>query len=520
VDLREPGRARGGASAPALLAQGISKSYGRRQVLRGLDLEVRRGEIHGLLGQNGSGKSTFIKVLSGYHAPDPGGTLLFHGREVTLPVRPGDLRGHGVAFVHQDLGLVESATVLENLRVGRFDTGAGWRIRWRDERREAQRKLADFGIDVGPDTLVGTLPAVDRAMIAVLRALDEVREASDGFLVLDEPTAFLPRDGVTRLFDAMRRVAADGFGVIFVTHRLDEVRAITDRVSIIRDGELVETADTATLSEDDLVDRILGFSLDRLYPEPHTPQGETVVRVRGASGSGVRGVDLDLRGGEVVGVTGLVGMGYDQVPYLLFGARPAIAGTVEIGGERSELAGFSPRKAVEAGLALLPANRLREGGAATATLAENVSLVALRDRGLLARIRGPVEAEHVAGLLDRFQVVPPEPARALGTLSGGNQQKALLAKWFTTSPSVFLMHEPTQGVDVGARKQIFQVIRDAAEAGTSFVIASAEYEDLAHLCDRVFIFRDGEAVAELSGDSLSYERIVEQCYLGSPKENA
>jgi ribose transport system ATP-binding protein len=304
---------------------------------------------------------------------------------------------------------------------------------------------------------------------------------------------------------------------MFVTHRLDEVRAITDRVSVLRDGELVATEETAGLTEEALIQRILGFSLDRLYPEPHTPTGDVAVSVRGASGAGIEDFSIDLHRGEIVGLTGLVGMGYDQFPYLLFGARPATAGTLSMGGTKSDLARFSPRQAVAAGLALLPANRLGEGGSATATLAENLTLVSLRGRSPLSRISRADERPLVQELLDRFQVVPPDPDRGFGTLSGGNQQKALLGKWFTISPSVFLMHEPTQGVDVGARKQIFQQLRDAAEAGTAFVIASAEYEDLAHLCDRVFIFRDGAAVAELAGDTLSYERILEQCYQAAPQ---
>lgn len=508
---------RGGASekmaTPVISARNVSKAFSGRTVLREANLNVFPGEIHGLLGQNGSGKSTLIKILAGVYAPDEGASLEVLGRPVSLPLGPGDPQRLGMSFVHQDLGLASSMSVLENLRVGTFKTGIGWRIRWRSERNAVRASLARFGLaDVSPDTAVGALRDVERAMIAIIRALERLQGFQHGLLVLDEPTSYLPRDGVDRLFAAVREAARAGTGTLFVTHRIEEVRAVTDRVTILRDGVVVETTETASLSEQDLIDRILGRTLGELYPSPHHPQGEMALEASNVSSRFVREFALGMRRGEIVGLTGLLGMGHEEVPYLLYGASQALSGTVKIGRRTFDLKQFAPRQAIDVGMALLPGNRLKQGAALSATVTENVTLPTLSsyyDAGLLRHRR---ERRRVRHLLDRFEVRPADPDLVFAKLSGGNQQKALLAKWFETEPQVMLLHEPTQGVDIGARKQVFEQIRDAAETGTAILIASAEYEDLAHLCDRVLVFRNGRPVVELQGADLTHERIVEQCF--------
>lgn len=497
---------------PVLAARGFSKTFAGRTVLRDVDLDVLPGEVHGLVGQNGSGKSTFIKILAGYHAPDPGASLRIRGEPVPLPLGTEDPSKLGISFVHQDLGLFELGSVLENLRVGRYETGFAWRISWRRERQLAQEALARFGLDLDPDQPLSSLPEVERAMVAIIRALERVGEVRRGLLVLDEPTAYLPRDSVDRLFATIRRVAATGFGVLFVTHRLEEVFAITDRVTILRDGHVVDTASTSALTESDLVARILGFLLDSLYPEPHRVEGEAVLVAREVSGAGVRDFSLELRRGEVVGLTGLLGMGHERVPYLLFGAEPASKGSVWIDGREWDLRSFSPFRAIASGLALLPGNRLRDGGVGVATARENITLPTVARYLSGGFIRDGAEKRDVLQLMDQFQVNPGEPERLFATFSGGNQQKGLVAKWFATQPKVLLLHEPTHGVDVGARQQIFRHIRSGAEQGMGILISSVDYEDLAHLCDRVIVFRHGQPSAELHGADLTRERILERCY--------
>jgi ribose transport system ATP-binding protein len=491
----------------------MSKTFSGRQVLRDIQLDVLPGEVHGLVGQNGSGKSTLIKILAGFYTPDPGGTLTIDGNEVPLPLIPRESDKLGLSFVHQDLGLAPTMTVLENLRVGHYDTGPMWRMRWGRDRRRVQELLGQFQAGhISPDALVLSLPAVDRAMVAIVRALDRIGEHKRGVLVLDEPTVYLPRDGVDRLFNTLRRVTEAGYGVIFVTHRLEEVRVVTDRVTILRDGGLVDTAPTRGLSERDLLERILGRALGQLYPTPHEVQGDVVMDAEISTGDGLSDVRLQLRRGEVVGLTGLLGMGHDRVPYVLFGAGGATQGGLRMGGREHNLLDFSPRRAIAAGLALLPADRLQSGSAQEASVLENVTLPTVSRDFKGGILRHQQERRRVMTLLHDFRVTPEDPDKRFAELSGGNQQKALVGKWFQVDPRVFLLHEPTQGVDVGARKQIFERIRDFAAGGGAVLIASVEYEDLAHLCDRVIVFRHGRAVSELHKPNLTESMIVEQCF--------
>ncbi len=502
-----------------LVARNVSKSFYGREVLRGLDLTVVVGEVHALLGQNGSGKSTFIKCLCGYHAPDPGAELVVAGSPVHLPVDPTKPRVLGLAFVHQQLGLANNLSVLENLQVGRFHTGAGWRIRWRENEADVRRALARVGVeDVSPHALVGSLSEVQRAMVAVARAFQELDEIGSGVIVLDEPTAYLPRDGVEDLFAAIGRVTAEGSGVLFVTHRLDEVRQLADRVTVLRDGERVATADAAMLGERALVELIVGRSLTELYPVPGEVRDDVVLEADDVSGSNVAGFSLRLHRGETVGVTGLVGMGQESVPYLLFGSDPATAGRVTVNGAAVDLPALRPRDAMRLGLSLVPADRLRNGGVGLADVRENVTLTVLRKYFRSGRINHRLERRDVLERLHELQVRPPDPDHTFAELSGGNQQKVVLAKWFATDPSVLLLHEPTQGVDIGARQEVFRHIRRFTERGGAVLIASAEYEDLANLCDRVIVFRDGLPVAELQGEQLTPEAIVEQAFLVTPTE--
>jgi ribose transport system ATP-binding protein len=503
------------AVAPAIEIENLSKSFAGVKVLYDVGFTVAPGEVHGLVGRNGSGKSTLIKILSGYHEPDHGGRLRIAGHEVPLPVALGSSHRLGLSFVHQDLGLTPGLTVLENLRIGRFETGFGWRIRWREERAFVESHLRRFGVDASAGTLVRDLPAVDRALVAIVRALTQLSDVEGGVLVLDEPTAYLPFDGVGRLFDAVREVAAQGAGVIFVSHRLEEISTITDRVSVLRDGRLVGTAETATTTEERLIELILGGRLEQGARGEPAVGAERVMSARSLSGYVVRDLDLDLHRGEVLGLTGLIGMGHEEVPYLLFGAHTG-TGTVEINGRTFEAERLSPRTSIAAGMALVPADRQGSSGVASLTLKQNVTLPALDQFFVGGVLRQHREAEHARRLLTAHGVRPPAPGRPLGTLSGGNQQKALLAKWFQRRPRVLLLHEPTQGVDVHAREDIFREIRRVAEEHDCAVLyISSDYDDFARICGRVLVFRFGRVVAELRGSDLSEERIVESCYATS-----
>lgn len=508
------------SAEPIISATGLSKTFGGRTVLKDLNLDVLPGEIHGLVGQNGSGKSTLIKILAGFHEPDDGGSLEVRGQHVDLPLAPAESRRIGMSFVHQDLGLLEDASVLENVRIGRFDTRLAWWISWRRERRHVQEMLDRFGIDVSPTAIISDLPPVDRAMVAIARALEQVREDEQSdrlgspLLVLDEPTPHLPRDGVERLFKAVRDVAAQGVGILFVTHRLDEVLELTDRVTVLRDGKLVETYQTADLDEPKLIEGILGFSLERLYPSLPDSEGERALKIEHLSGAGLEDFSVEARRGEIIGLTGLLGMGWDEVPYLLFGASEVTGGTCRLNDRERDLTKRSPREAIADGFALVPADRHNHGALLDASVAENITLVTLGRHYSSGFLSKRHEVRRVNELLEEFDVRPREAHRMLATLSGGNQQKAVIAKWFETRPEVLIVHEPTQGVDVGARAQIFQRMRDAADEGVIVLYASAEWEDLAHLCKRVLIFRNGKVASELTGTDLTAERIAERSFMG------
>jgi ribose transport system ATP-binding protein len=472
--------------------------------------------VHALLGQNGSGKSTLIKVLSGYHAADEG-VVELRGEELQLPLPTAELRRRGLAFVHQELGLVETMSVLENLRVGRFETGHGRRIRWQAERARARELLRRFDLDVDPRTPVARLSRTSRAIVAIIRALDDMHvlelgeePRAGGLLVLDEPTASLPEDEVRLLFDAMRHVTETGSSVLFVTHRLEEVLAACDVVTVLRDGRHVATERIDRVDERRLIELILGRELDALYPEVERRAGEPVLRVDGLTGEVARDVSLTLRRGEILGLTGLVGAGHDELPYLVYGARRPAAGVVAVDGRVVEDA--SPRRAAERGLALLPADRQGQAGIPRATVKENVTLPVLRRYRRLGRLEHRRERRDVREVLRRFHVRPPDPERRLATLSGGNQQKTLLARWIEVGPQVLLLHEPTQGVDVGSRREIFELLEATVERGTAVLYASAEHEDLARLCDRVLVFRRGRIAHELAGVALTKESIAAACY--------
>jgi len=497
-----------------LRVEGLSKTFGATRALQDVAMDVRRGEVHGLVGRNGSGKSTLIKMLSGYHAPDPGGQLFLRGSPVPLPVRGDESTRLGMSFVHQDLGLVPGFSVLENLLLGDWGSRDLGRIRWREHEEQVREDLLRFDLDLDPRTQVAGLREVDRAVLAIVRALRRLGEHPDGHvLVLDEPTAYLPRDGVDRLFSAVRRVAAAGTGVVFVSHRSDEVLSLTDRLTVLRDGRKVATVETASTNHEQLVELLLGRSLGSFYPDSTTARtGDVALRVRGLRGRSVHDLSLDVREGEIVGLTGLVGAGYDDVPLLLFGARQASAGTIESSGRVYQAKSMTPVECLRQGVVMLPADRLGSSGCASASLNDNVGLPVLRRYFVRGRIRARKLRGTVTGLLDSYDVRPGQPGMLLSQLSGGNQQKALLAKWMQMEPAVLMLQEPTQGVDVPAKKDIFGHIKVAAANGCAVLLATAEYEDLVNVCDRVIVLAEGRVVGELTGTELDEDQLVNLCY--------
>jgi ribose transport system ATP-binding protein len=496
---------------PRLELRELSKSFGPSQALRDASMVVHPGEIHGLVGENGSGKSTLVKVLSGYHRPDPGGALFIDGEPVTLPVRPAAVRRLGLSVVHQDLGLLDAFSVLENMRVGLFGVRRFSRaIRWRQERELARATLAALGADIDPEAPVGRLSAAERAEVAIARALQQ-HEPGRGVIMFDESTRALPPEPRRHFHRLVRDVVGRGGSALLVSHQLEEVLEHTDRVTVLRDGRVVASSvPTAELSERELIRLMLGRELQIESRRRRTaPPGRAAVvaEIRELQGDVVVDATLSLAGGEVVGVTGLLGSGFDELPYLVAGARRARRGTLSLSGRELDLARASIRELLQAGVALVPARRETEGLAFTETVLDNVTLP--RVRGVhLARAW---QEEEAGWVLRELGVRPADPRRVVGQLSGGNQQKVLLGKWLCSHPKLLLLHEPAQGVDVGARRDLERAIGRAAEAGAAVLLASLDASELASMCDRVLVMREGRLIAELAGE-LSPEPIIDAVY--------
>ena len=494
-----------------VVLRGITKSFSGVQVLKGVDLSIAHGEIHGLLGQNGSGKSTLIKVLSGTYDPD-GGEVVVEGESQGLPLV--DFARVGFSFVHQDLGLIEEMTVLDNFLLPQTARSGSWYLRWRQDRTRIQEVLDRHGLHVDTRASVASLEPTDRALLAIVRAVHDIQESDTrGLLVLDEPTVFLPREGVERLFSLVRNVAAKGTSVLFVSHDIDEVRELTSKVTVLRDGAIAGTAVTADVSDEELVTMIVGQRLAKHQGQlrAHEGRGQVVLRASGVSTSLLDGIDLDVREGEVLGVTGLNGSGFEHVPYALFGALSDATGQLSTDGGEHDLASFVPRDALARGMAFVPGDRKREGAVADLTLTDNITMQAIeRHRPWMLR-REALRSEGVR-LIEEYDVRPGNPDAMYGSLSGGNQQKALMAKWLTTEPSLLLLHEPTQGVDVGAREQIFKALDTARERRTAVICASSDCEQLARICDRVVVIARGRVAAVLTGDAIDKDHLVEQVY--------
>ena len=512
-----------GFPRPNLIIRGVSKSFGGVHALSNVDLTVDHGEIHGLLGQNGCGKSTLIKILSGYHAPDGEGTIELGGRQIKLPILPNESAKHGIAIVHQSLSLVPSLTVTENLFVDRLVRKPNWAIDWQNARGEAKRLLQRYELDIHPNSLISDLPPVERALVAIVRAfyeLDASEQTQGRLLVLDEPTPFLSAADVDRLFSLVRAVAEKGVSVVFVSHDIDEVKALTHRATVLRNGRVAAVLDTATSSRSDFIKAIVGRDVEFESHAPLKRSGPAALKIEGLSADGLGSFNLEAVEGEVIGLTGLLGSGYDRIPYLLYGAQPATGGTLNIGSRKIPLTIQSPANAIEERIVLIPADRQKEGIVPDFSIAENLALPLLGKaisgwsvfHGKLVRNAEP--------LIREYDIRPANTTLPLKALSGGNQQKVVLAKWLQTKPELILLDEPTQGVDVGARDQIFRLISQAARDGACVVCASSDHEQLAAICDRVFVFARGEVVAELTADQVTKEQITESCFLSLETETA
>jgi len=496
------------SAATALALTGVSKHFGGLTALDGVDFSVQAGQVHALLGQNGSGKSTLVKIVSGFHAPDPGARLELWSRQVDLPLTAA--HEHGIAVIHQDLGLVESMTVLENMGVtSAYGTRLLAPVSNRRERRRCGELLADMGLDVDPNTLVAELSPASRAAVAIGRARRVLEEHAERFIfILDEPTVYLSLEESNRVMTLMRTVADSGSAVVFISHRLQEIMAVADRITVLRDGKVADTFQATEGNQRRIIAAMLGRNLDQFYPDPVKPvPAEPLLRVRDLAGQRLAGVSFDAAPGEIIGFAGLVGMGHEEIPYLLGGVDKPTAGQAELDG--TDLLRLPLGSRIEMGVTLVPGNRQRDGAWLAATAQENISLPRLGLGSPWRLLHLHAEYRDAARLMTRFGVRPPMPRHRVAQFSGGNQQRIVLAKWMSTNPRVLLLDEPTQGIDAGAKFEILQMISDAANTGAVVLIFSGDYEQLAHICNRVLVLRHGQVTAELAGSDITEPAIAQ-----------
>ncbi|MFJ8849163.1 sugar ABC transporter ATP-binding protein [Streptomyces sp. NPDC102437] len=470
-----------------LTMQGVSKSFLGVRVLDGVGLDLEAGEVHALVGENGAGKSTLMKILAGEHLPDEG-TLTIDGTAHSFS-HPAQAQAAGVGIIHQEFALLTHRTVAENVFLGREPTRYGLVDRRAMERRTAEL-LAELGeTGITPRTPVHELSVARRQTVEIVKAL-----ASDvRILVMDEPTAALADHEVERLGALVRRLTARGIGILYISHRLREVFELSQRITVLKDGRRVTTLTTRETDADTVVRAMVGRELGAYYPPRAGPGelGEKRLTVRGGGNSRIRGIDLTLRAGEVVGIAGLQGSGRTSLARALFGAAPFTTGTMTVGGE--PLRPANPREAVRAGIALVTEDRKGEGLALHQSVADNALLVT---RAVPAR-GGPAARREVTALLERVRLHAHSEDQQVQYLSGGNQQKVVIAKWLAAAPRVLLFDEPTRGVDVGAKAAIHTLVRELAGEGLAVLIISCELPELIGMSDRVLVMSEGRLAGEL-----------------------
>jgi ribose transport system ATP-binding protein len=485
------------ADPPLLAIRRLSKRFAGTLALDAVDFDVKAGEVHALLGENGAGKSTLIKVLAGVHAADSG-EIRWQGRLIDpatdkLPI----------TFIHQDLGLVDAMTVAENVAVLAGYPRRNGLISWRRAREAAATALELMGGGVDPDARVRDLPAAEKSIVAIARAM----AVNCALLVLDEPTAALPEADVARLLAVLRRLRARGIGIVYVTHRLDEVFRFADRVTVLRDGRRVTTEAVADTNPAGLIHHIVGRSLADLFVKPPPTAAGTLLAVDRLVAGDVGPVSFTVAAGEILGLVGLRGAGHDVVGRAIFGDMAIASGTVSLTGK--PLAVQNPGDAIGHGIGFVSSKRGEESLAPNLTVRENLFInPVMSGGGVLSAIRPSAEQARCLRILYRFSVRPPAPERVIATLSGGNQQKVIVARWMEAGTRLLVLEEPTFGVDVGSKAEIYQLLQQALDGGLAVLLISSDFEEVAGICHRALIFDRGRVAAELQRAELSLAHLT------------
>jgi ribose transport system ATP-binding protein len=484
----------------------IAKSFGGVRALRGVDFDLQSGEVHALIGENGAGKSTLMRVLGG-EMPPSSGEIRIDGKTTELH-GPRAARAHGIAIIHQELALAPDLSVAENIFLGEL-SGV---ISWSALRRRAAELIASLGFDIDPARRVSSLAVAHQQVVEIAKALSRKVK----IIVFDEPTAVLSAQDAERLHEIIGRLRAEGVGVVYISHRLEEILSISDRVTVMKDGQVVATKPAAELTIDAMIRMMVGRPMAALFPEkgPRTI-GEERLAVRDLqAGRLVRGVTFSVRAGEIVGLGGLVGSGRTEVARVIFGADPLESGAILLDGKEAKMR--SPKDAVRAGVCLVPEDRKGQGVVLDAPIRINATMARLS--AVVNRfgfVRQALERKLVGDLAGSLKLKASRIDAPVSTLSGGNQQKVVLAKWFHAGGNVIILDEPTRGVDVGAKSEIYGVVLKLAEAGKAVLVISSEHQELFGLCDRILVMGEGQLRGELKPPDYSEERLLSLAISGS-----
>ena len=468
-----------------LSAASITKAFAGVRALKGVSFDLRPGEVHAIVGENGAGKSTLIKIITGAEAPDQG-ELVVHGR-VVAEMNPGLSRALGIAAIYQQPSLFPDLTVAENIAMA-LETGGPWRrLDWAARARTAATLLGRIGASIDPARLVETLSMPEQQIVEIAKAIG----ADAKIVIMDEPTASLTEREVESLFKVIALLKTHGCGIIYISHRLEEVFAVADRITVLRDGETVKTCARGDVDRAALIRMMVGRELSAVFPKRAVPLGEVALDVRHLShrATGVADVSLTVRKGEILGLAGLVGSGRTQLAEILFGLTPADTGEIRIHGKALRFT--SPADAIAAGIAYVPEDRRQHGVVLEMSVASNASLASLgavSRRGIIDRAGEQTAAEHY---VERFRIKTPSVDADVGTLSGGNQQKVALARWLSTHPSILILDEPTQGVDVGSKAEIHSLMQTLAEQGLAIIMISSELPEILGMSDRIAVMHAG-----------------------------
>ncbi|HEU0174629.1 MAG TPA: sugar ABC transporter ATP-binding protein [Blastocatellia bacterium] len=497
-----------------LKVDSISKSFGAVQALKGVSFDLRAGEVHALVGENGAGKSTLIKIITGALQPDwsDSGSLTINGHRI-VENSPSLAKRLGVAAIYQQPALFPDLSVAENLALG-LERGGLWRrVNWRERNARARELLGRIGARIDPRTLAGALTMPEQQLVEIARALGSSPESGAKILIMDEPTASLTDRETEHLFKVIAELRAQGAGVIYISHRLEELFKIADRVTVLRDGETVATRAMNEVNHAEMIRLMVGRELSAVFPKREVKIGETVLEIRNLSSraAGLRNVSLSVRAGEILGLTGLVGAGRTELARVLFGLLPSDGGSVFLRSPNSleEVNIDSPAKAVELGVAYAPEDRRRHGAIMEMPIAANMTLAILDRISNLKFLDFESEKKIAVDFTARLSVKTPATFTPAGALSGGNQQKVALARWLATDPQVLILDEPTQGIDVGAKSEIHRLMCDLAEAGMAIIMISSELPEILGMSDRIAVMRGGTIVGVMERREATQQKIIE-----------